>query len=206
MDLTLSKELVRIPDLRHQVQSLHRFRSSFNRGIDLVAQHMSVAVEVDESISTLAFLNWAEKLAQAKQFNPQNSADFCTFTCGLLLAELIRTAPIRIPDEPDRPNAGGLPGETLAIAAFWPEGFLLTSYCASLLDAILQQDFRTSLSLAPAATEIRTWWSFRENTADDPSAAIGFFDLFVGKEPHWQHLGWASLRDTVKDEMQPVLQ
>ncbi|MCG7393740.1 hypothetical protein MHY87_12555 [Microvirga sp. ACRRW] len=206
MDLTLSKELARIPDLRHQIRSLHRFRSSFNRGIDLVARHMNMVANINESCSTLAFLNWAEKADQNKPYRVHNSPDSCLFTCGLLLAELIRTAPVTSVKEAHRAVDASLPVETRAIAEFWPEGFLLTSYCASLLDAILQQDFKTSVTLAPVATDIRTWWSFRENTQDDPSAAIGFFDLFAGQEPNWPQLEAASLRHALGSEPQLALQ
>jgi hypothetical protein len=38
------------------------------------------------------------------------------------------------------------------------------------------------------AREMRTWWSFRENAQEEPARAIGFFDLFLGNEPHWQNL------------------
>src|SRR5690349_17678614 len=121
MDLTLSKELARIPNLRHQVRSLHRFRSSFNRGIGLVARHVNMVADIDESRSTPAFLNWAEKADQDKPYGAHNSPDSCLFTCGLLLAELIRTAPVTSVKEAHRTVDATLPVETRAIAEFWPE-------------------------------------------------------------------------------------
>jgi hypothetical protein len=30
------------------------------------------------------------------------------------------------------------------------------------------------------------WMSFKENVAENPSAAIAFFDLVCGKEPNWE--------------------
>ena len=206
MDLTLSKEFAHIPDLRHQVRSFHRFRSSFNQGSSLVAHHMGMAVEVDESRSALAFLDWAETIAREKRFGARNSPDACAFSCGLLLAELIRTMPVRLSRDGYQAGDGTLPLKALAIAEFWPEGFLLTSYCASLLDAMLQQDFKTCVTLGPLSTEIRTWWSFRENTQDDPLTAIGFFELFLGKEPAWQHLGFALPETAAGGEAQAALQ
>jgi hypothetical protein len=34
--------------------------------------------------------------------------------------------------------------------------------------------------------EASSWWSFRENAAEQASSVVGFFDLFVGQEPDWE--------------------
>lgn len=211
MDLTLSEELAHIADLSHQVRSLSRFRSSFNRGTDLVGSHMNVSFEVDQAGITSAFLNWVEEFTRQKHYAALERQDFCVFVCGLLLSELIRSAPVRVSSKIHQTKKSTLPTKTLPVAEFWPEGFLLTSYCASILEAILQQDFGTSVTLTPAATEIRTWWSFRENAQEDPATAIGFFDLFLGQEPCWEHPRDplhrpAFHRELLKHRAQPSLQ
>jgi hypothetical protein len=207
MDLTLSEEFARIPDLRHQVRSLHGFLDSFGRGTSLAAAHLGARAETDQAPSTKAFLSWAEKFTSQKPYAALNRQDFCVFSCGLLLAELIRTAPLRVWVDPRRVERGTLPIQTLAVADFWPEGFILTSYCASVLDAILHQDFATSVAFAPVATDLRTWWSFRENVQEDPSTAIGFFDLFLSQEPNWLQpeavLQRSGFRGTGPQEQEP---
>lgn len=207
MDLTLSEELARIPDLRHQVRSLYGFLDSFGRGTSLAAAHLGARAEIDQALGTEAFLTWAEKFTSQKPYAALNRQDLCVFSCGLLLAELIRTAPLRIWVSPRQTERGTLPAKTLAVADFWPEGFILTSYCASVLDAILHQDFAASVTFAPVATDLRTWWSFRENAQEDPSIAIGFFDLFLDREPNWLQpeavLQRSGFRDTGLQEREP---
>jgi hypothetical protein len=200
MDLTLSSELAHIPDLRRQVRSLRYFRSSFNRGTDLVASHLEIDVEVDQARITSAFLNWADKFNLQKPHAALNRQDFSAFACGLLLSELIQAQPLRVSLKPEQAESSALPAEALAVARYWPEGFLLTSYCASVLEALMQQDFGESVTFAPVATHTRTWWSFRENAQEDSSSAIGFFDLFLGNEPNWQQPEAALERPAIRRE------
>jgi len=203
MDLSLSTELAAVPALRHRVRSLRCFRSSFNRGAGLVAGHLGMAVEVDQVRLTSAFLNWADKFAEQKAFAGQDRQDFSIFSCGLLLAKLIQEAPIGMAGQPHGLQSQTVMPQTLTqealdVARFWPEGFVLTSYCASVLDVILRQDFGTGIAFAPAATDMRIWHSFRENAREDPSLAIGFFDLFLGREPAWEQPEAAFARPAIK--------
>lgn len=35
------------------------------------------------------------------------------------------------------------------------------------------------------ADDLRTWWSYRENTREMPAFAIAFLDRFLGTAPNW---------------------
>ena len=76
-------------------------------------------------------------------------------------------------------------GPAPEIHTFWPQGFVYTGYCWTVLQAVLLQEFGET----PAATELiedlRVWWSFRENINEDLASALGFFDLFLGIQPNW---------------------
>ena len=79
-----------------------------------------------------------------------------------------------------------IPPEPMSsICDFWPEGYLYASYCMRLVRAILVQDFDEHLPENPLLADVRVWESFKENFRENPSSAIGFFDLFMGVEPNW---------------------
>jgi hypothetical protein len=59
------------------------------------------------------------------------------------------------------------------------------AFCLGVCSEVLKQEFRSGIDLDPSFWDRRAWWSFRENVREDPSLAIGFFDLFAGIEPNW---------------------
>lgn len=187
MDLGLGGELVKVPDLRHELRQLKCFRTSFRRAVVLFADKYGLAFEIDEPRLVEAFFNWIEAFRSSKSYAAVNREDFIVFAAGLLLRELLRLNPVfaRHTLKGPVPNADPL----ASIIKFWPEGFLLTNYCLSGVSAIMEQEFHRTINVSPNAEDLRTWWSFRENTADDPSYAICFFDHFVGKEPNWTFPG-----------------
>ena len=79
-----------------------------------------------------------------------------------------------------------IPPDPMArIIEFWPEGYLYTHYCLTLVRAILEQDFDVHPAPNPQLEDLRTWQSFRENFRQDPALAVAFFDVFMGVEPNW---------------------
>jgi hypothetical protein len=190
MELDLTKELATVPDLRHQVRHLRWFKTSFRRDAELIAAHCGVRLEIDDRRLTEAFLNWIEAFNRQKTYAALDRRDFCLFAAGLLLREFIKARPVEARlGRPDMGQSTGakaqLPTDKGAILAFWPEGFLYTNYCLSVLSAVMQQEFGETLNLAKGADDLRIWWSYRENVREDPSMAIAFFDQFVGNEPNW---------------------
>jgi len=144
-----------------------------------------VRFEIDEAKLTRAFLDWVEIMEAQKRFAAIDRADFIVFAAGLVLRELIKQAPAREISglaeliETDQ-NAG-----TLEIIRFWPEGFLYTNYCVSVISAIYEQEFGKAPSIDKCADDLRTWWSYRENVTEMPAYAVAFLDRFLGAEPNW---------------------
>ncbi len=197
MDLSLEQELVHTPDLRHRVRHLKWFRRSFRRCADLVTTHFGAGFDISDARLARAFLNWAELFEQQKAYARVEPRDFAAFAGGLLLQELLREKPA----EPKRAAAlleppRGAPID--AIVAFWPAGFLATSYCLSVLNAVAKQDFHKGFSLGAECEDVRIWRSFRENVSEEPSRAVGFLDLFVGNQPNWAQPDWAPARPGVR--------
>jgi len=185
MQLELTKELKAVPDLRHQVRHLRWFKSSFRRDAELIARHREVVLEIDDRRLTEAFLNWIEAFNRQKAHAALDRRDFTLFAAGLLLREFLKARPVTARVTQAAAAKGMSPDDKDSIIGFWPEGFLYTNYCLSVLAAVVEQEFGENLSLAEAADDLRIWWSYRENVREDPSMAIAFFDQFVGGEPNW---------------------
>lgn len=185
MELDLSHDFAVVPDLRHQVRRLRWFKNSFRRDAELVAGHHGVDLKIDDRRLTEAFVNWIEAFNRQKPYASLDRRDFTLFAAGLLLREFIKTRPASAHLR-DAVLTQRSPGNEGSIVSFWPEGFLYTKYCLSVLSAVVQQEFGEALSLAEGADDLRVWWSYRENVGEDPSMAIAFFDKFVGGEPNWR--------------------
>lgn len=197
MDLSLQQELVLIPDVRHQVRHLKWFRVSFRRCADLVTKHFGPQFDIDDARLAAAFLNWAERFEQQRGYSQLEPRDFAVFASGLLLQELLREKPVEIKPAPAG-RAAGVPLSLDAVVDFWPTGFLATSYCLSVLNAVATQDFQAPFALRPEAEDLRTWQSFRENIREEASRAVGFLDLFVGNQPNWEQPDWAPARPRMR--------
>ena len=182
MELGLTKELKGVPDLRHQVRHLRWFKDSFRRDAELVSARYGMTVGIDDRRLTEAFLNWIEAFNREKAHARLDRRDFTLFAAGLLLREFMRLRPASAALRGPRQEATAGQG---SIVDFWPEGFLYTNYCLCVLSAVVEQEFGEKLNLAEGADDLRAWWSYRENVAEDPSLAIAFFDRMVGSEPNW---------------------
>jgi hypothetical protein len=197
MDLEIKRRIAEVPDLRHRVRQLRWFKTSFRQHARLIAQHYGLAVTVDETRLTGAFLNWAERFATDRDYARLDRRDFVTFMAGLLLRELLTQHPV----EATTASSGQLPtlqnDRDATIVRTWPEGFIATNYCLCVLAAVLEQE-GMDLTLSDVANDLRTWWSYRENIGEDPDRAIAFLDLFAGAEPNWYMPDSVSGRAAIK--------
>lgn len=183
LDQALAAELARTPDLAHRLRQLRFFDAQFRLEIDALSRRAGCRVVIDPARLTRAFLDWATALQRQRGAAGLDRRDFSVFAGGLLLARLVALMPLRLETPPAPP-----PETDPALAeiiTFWPEGFLCTGFCLTALQAVLEQEGAAPLHLAPAARELRHWWSFRENARSDPASAVGFFDLFLGQAPSW---------------------
>lgn len=180
MDLLTQNEIATEPDLGHRLRQLRWFRKSFRSSTETLAARHSLSVRIDEDKLAKVFIDWVEALDAQKGFASINRADFIIFAGGLALRELVKARPITAEVISSR-------GTALAsdIVDFWPEGFLYTSYCISAVMAVYQQEFQKELPLSTAVDDLRTWWSFKENTNEMPAYAVAFLDKFFGGEPDW---------------------
>lgn len=194
MELSFAKDIVRAPDLSHRVRQLGYFKKHFETSAASIAARGGRVVCVDRTRLTRLFLDWHEAFLAQRAAADIDRRDYIVFSAGLMLYHLVRSEPLATRASPETGALATLSPEAARILAFWPEGFIQTSYCLSMLEAVLDQEGEAPVSLDGAIGDIRTWWSFRENVAEDPLRAIGFFDRFVGATPNWTMPGAASAR------------
>lgn len=164
--------------VRKAIRRLRWFMGSFREHVEQSAAASGVRFAVDEQRLTAAFLEWLREFEAQKPGRADDRRAFVGFAAGLMLRALIRNAPLRVLSKPE----GVDPANP---AYFWPEGYAYVAYCLNVRAAVLEQDFHEDSRIAPELSELRSWWSFKENVAEDPSLALAFLDLFAGEEPNW---------------------
>lgn len=164
--------------VRKAVRRLRWFIGSLREQVQKTSDETGVRFAINEQKAIAAFMEWVRAFEAQK---PEVDADrraYVGFAAGLMLRALIRHAPVTVLEKPK------IADETNP-AFFWPDGYAYVAYCLNVRSAVLEQDFREDQRIAPELAELRTWWSFRENVAEDPSLSIAFLDLFAGDEPDW---------------------
>lgn len=165
--------------LRVAIRRMRWFFAAFRDQLAAVSTETGVAFEVDERKLGAAFVRWLRAVEAQKPADRARRRDYFDFAAGLMLRELMRDMPLRA----TRPAGGADPARA---EHFWPEGFACTVFCVNVRAAVLAQEFDETSQVAPQFFDIRHWWSFRENVREDGASAIGFFDLFVGRDPDWR--------------------
>lgn len=164
--------------VRKSVRRLRGFVASFEAQARSTTAQTGVVFELRHDKLTAAFLEWVEAFDRQKPEALGDRMPYVGFAAGLMLRALIS-------HDPARATALPADADTARPAAFWPEGHLYTAYCLNIRGCVLEEDFHAAQERVPALDDIRAWWSFRENVAEDPSLAIAFLDLFSGQEPDW---------------------
>jgi hypothetical protein len=193
IDLVHRVEVEKAPDLVHRVRGLSFFKQHVAQGVASIGRREGVPARFDEKTAPRIFLSWIDALMAQRAFADVDRRDYITFGAGILLKTLLEERPIRLLSGQAKTTSGS--GDLVSI---WPEGFLATSYCLSVLDAVLDQEGLETFALGPAASDRGVWQSFRENVMQDPRLAIAYLDLFIGNEPNWTVPTWARSRSAQK--------
>jgi hypothetical protein len=194
------------PDLVHRLRGLRFFDEHFCGHVEALAERIGLVIAIDRVKLTRAFLAWGEDFTSQRTAAAIDRRDFTVFTAGMLLTRLIEMEPVTVAKPPapvetiedSTTGSVGPSGAIKEIIAFWPEGFLYTSYCINVLQVVVEQETQQPIPMAAIAEDLRSWWSFRENVREDRWSAIGFFDLFVGKEPNWLFPALAAERPAMR--------
>lgn len=164
--------------LRVAARRLRWFRNAFALQLEAIGEETGLRYRLDDRKLGSAFVSWLRKIEAQNPHEQEHRRAFFTFASGMMLYELIRAMPVAA--EPLPPGADRSRPEY-----FWPEGYACTIFCLNVFSAVMAQEFDLSTDAEPALEDIRRWWSFRENAAEQATSVIGFFDIFVGEEPDW---------------------
>lgn len=176
--------LDQVDDLRHVARRLTWYQRYFRKEAEGIGKKYNVVFTTSNRRLGSAFLNWADAFEHCRADAAVNRSDFTVFAGGLMLRELLRANPATATEIGKVTEC--IPADPLAeICEFWPEGFLYTFCCLTVVQAILKSDFNTDVELSPQIGELRFWQSFRENVQEDVGRAVPFFDVFLGREPNW---------------------
>ena len=151
-----ARPLAEISDLRHRVRRLHWFRQSFTAEAEELGRRYGFAYEIDDRALVEAFFHWASIFERERVGSTRNRRDFAVFAGGLMLRELCRANPARS-DQRGQFDKLIPPDPMARICEFWPEGFLYTTYCLTLVRAILEQDFDVHAPEPPQLEDLRVW-------------------------------------------------
>jgi hypothetical protein len=168
----------RATPVHRSVRRLRWFIESFHKQAERTSAETGVSYAIDDETLTRVFVAWLRAFEAQKPDAPEDRLPYVGFAAGLMLRTLIDKGPVHATALPQGADSGHP-------AYFWPEGYLYVAYCLNVRALVLEQDFHEKQATVPELSEARTWWSFRENVAEDPSLAIGFLDLFAGEDPDW---------------------
>lgn len=181
----LKPELSESTDLSHEARRFRTILKSFERNLDLLFRDTAISPHVDHAALATAFSNWRQRFDATKYLADTDRRDFTIYSAGLMLKELVAADPLKT-----TPREGTVPAVVQAIPnhalARWPEGYAYTSFCLSVAAAILHEIGEEEPHASKSSDDPAFWASFKENVAENPSAAIAFFDLVCGKEPNWE--------------------
>lgn len=180
----LKPELSEATDLSHEARRFRTILKSFERNLELLFRDTRLAPEVDHAALAVAFANWRQRFDAQKHLATVDRRDFTIYSAGLMLKELIAAEPLKAIPRTDTVPAVVQSHAQHALAR-WPEGYAYTSFCLSVAAAVLREIGEDEPDTERAADDPAFWASFKENVAENPAAAIAFFDLVCGKEPNW---------------------
>jgi hypothetical protein len=178
MLMPMKQEMELTPDLLHQARHFRTVLASFSRNVDLLFERHQPAPTIDSVAMATAFANWRETFDATRHLADINRNDFVIFSAGALLGEMLNAKPLAT-------APATVTGLSEVGLERWPEGFAYTNFCLSMAAAV-----RKGMGAEVSVDERRSmdpafWNSFRENVAENPRTAAGFFDMLCGIEPNW---------------------
>lgn len=168
--------------LRKSIQRLRWFKSTFEEQVDAASVRTGITYRLNSQILTECFLAWLRQFEASKPKDPNHRYAYVGFAAGKMLKQLLIKKPLEVVELPKSADPE-LP------EYFWPEGFVYVSYCLNVRQSVLRQDFDANQEESSKLSDVRTWWSFKENVNEMPDYAISFLDLFAGQEPNWASPG-----------------
>jgi len=167
------------PPLRKSAQRLRWFLGAFEEQVSRTEDETGNRYDVDRATLAEVFAEWLSAFQAQKPERVEDKSAYVGFAAGLMLRTLVRRKPAQVSSTPSKADPNNP-------AFVWPEGYLYVAFCLNVRGLVMAQDFQGEQHLSDALGDSRTWWSFKENVAEDPGLAIAFLDLFAGEDPNWE--------------------
>lgn len=164
--------------LRIAARRLRWFRVAFSRIVLRVGKEIGCEFDIDEVKLTQIFVRWLEALDRQRPVPKEERAAFVEFASSLAFRELISDMPTRV-------RAGTFQNRPDIPAGFWPEAYACMVFCLTLHSATIKQEYDVNTNIDPDISNLRSWWSFRENAQEDKAFSAAFFQKLLGHEPNW---------------------
>lgn len=178
----LSRSMHNLPrtnkPLRVAVRQLHWFKAAFHAHAVFCGEAMACNFAIDDVKLAGAFVRWLDSIDRQKPNERTERREFFQFAPSLVLRELVADMPIKAMCAPT-----GV--DPKSPEAFWPEGYVATTFCLSVYAATMGQEFHMDVHVSQMVDDLRSWWSFRENANQDTDYAAGFFQMLLGNDPNW---------------------
>ncbi|MDK4737070.1 hypothetical protein [Rhizobium sp. CNPSo 3490] len=157
---------------------MHWFKAAFHAHAAFCGEAMACDFAVDDVKLAGAFVRWLDHVDRQKPKENAERREFFQFAPSLVLREFVSDMPIKAMRSPANVDPK-------SPESFWPEGYVATTFCLTVYAATMGQEFHIDVHVSEMVDDLRSWWSFRENTHEDSDYAAGFFQLLLGNEPNW---------------------
>jgi hypothetical protein len=182
IDLELASRWAAAGPLSPRALQWSWFRVAAPLALQRGADALALQARVEPELLAGAFFAWAGALEPNARFEDLDAADHGHYCCGMLLRFLLPARAVScagaLPEAPSDPR--------LAAWLAWPEAALQARLVFTLLDAWRRGLGAAPLALDSAAVTPANIASCFENVREDPTQAIGFLDLFTGRQPVWR--------------------
>lgn len=179
------------------MRQLHWFKGAFHAHAALCGEAMACDFTIDDVKLAGAFVRWLDNIERQKPREKTERREFFHFAPSLVLRELVADMPIKAICTPAR-------ADPKSAEAFWPEGYVATTFCLAVHAATMDQEFHVDVHVSQIVEDLRSWWSFRENVSEDIDYAAGFFQMLLGNQPNWWMPSNFSARDRSTDDVDTI--
>lgn len=160
---------------RKSVRQMRWFERSFRARIAATSAQIGVDFQLSDRLLADTFLSWHRAFDSQKPASRMVRRSYVGFAAGMMFHELLRKKPVSVHQITDRSDPS-------TPALLHPEEYLYATYCHTIRQAILGQDFWLDTRKPDRLNDPDLWQEFTSTIAADRTAAIGFLER-IANEP-----------------------
>jgi beta-phosphoglucomutase-like phosphatase (HAD superfamily) len=153
--------------IRKSVRQMRWFEHSFRAQMAATSTQIGVDFHLSDRLLADTFLSWHRVLDSHKPASRMVRRSYVGFAAGTMFHELLRKNPVSVHQKT------GL-ADPRTPALLHPEEYLYATYCHTIRQAILGQDFWLDTRKPHRLNDINLWQEFTKTITANRTAAIGF--------------------------------